>query len=53
MTAQPASTAEFFKVIEDKKNGLWGFSSVATLTYTKNIYKILSLGLSKKDSTRK
>lgn len=36
------------------KNGSWDFSSTATLTYhTKNIYKILSVGLSKMDSTRK
>lgn len=36
------------------KNGSWDFSSVAIVTYhTKNMYKILSLGLSKMDSTRK
>lgn len=36
------------------KNGSWDFSSTAILTYhTKNIYKILSVGLSKMDSTRK
>lgn len=42
----------FPKFIEDTKM-MWNFSSVAILTcHTKNVYKILSLGLSK-DSSRK